>query len=247
MSVDRNPATVIVLGATGGIGSELSRRLAARGDRLVLAARRAEPLRELAAELDAEARELDATDPEAVDTLVAETLQRAGRVDGIANLVGSILLQPAHRTSLEQWRETLALNLDTAFHVVRAAGTHLRKSPVSVVLMSSAAAARGLRNHEAIAAAKAGVEGLTRAAAASYAGRGLRVNAVAPGLVDTAMAEPVTSTPAALKASESMHPLGRIGTPADVASAVAWLLDPAQSWVTGQVLSVDGGLAHVSA
>jgi NAD(P)-dependent dehydrogenase (short-subunit alcohol dehydrogenase family) len=113
----------------------------------------------------------------------------------------------------------------------------------SVVLVSSAAARLGLANHEAIAAAKAGVIGLTLSAAATYAARGLRVNAVAPGLVRTPLTARITGSEAALKASTALHALGRIGEPEDVASAIAWLLDPAQSWVTGQVLGVDGGLA----
>ena len=109
----------------------------------------------------------------------------------------------------------------------------------SIVLISSAGARVGLVNHEAIAAAKAGILGLALSAAASYASRGIRVNCVAPGLVRT----PLTANGAALKGSIAMHPLGRIGEPSDVASAIEWFLDPAQSWVTGQVLGIDGGLA----
>ena len=114
-----------------------------------------------------------------------------------------------------------------------------------MVLVSSVAARLGLTNHEAIAAAKAGVSGLVLAAAASYAARGIRVNAVAPGLVRTPLTARLTQNEATLKASVAMHPLGRIGEPADIASAIEWLLNPAQGWVTGQVLSVDGGMGAV--
>ncbi len=115
------------------------------------------------------------------------------------------------------------------------------------MLVSSAAARVGLANHEAIAAAKAGIEGLVRSAAATYGPAGLRVNAVAPGLTRTPLTERITSNDAAAEASRAMHVLGRLGEPQDVASAIAWLLDPDQSWVTGQVIGVDGGLGAVRA
>ena len=233
----------IVLGASGGIGSEVARRLAP-GSRLVLAAR-SERLVALAGELDATPVVLDAREPAEVERCVKEAKQAHGRVDGIVNCVGSILLRPAHRTTPAEFDEVLATNLRSAFAAVRAAAPAMRETGGSIVLVSSAAARTGLANHEAIAAAKAGVEGLARAAAASYAGWGVRVNAVAPGLVRTPLAAPLTENEGLRKASEAMHPLGRIGEPGDVASAICWLLDPAQGWVTGQVLGVDGGLATV--
>jgi NAD(P)-dependent dehydrogenase (short-subunit alcohol dehydrogenase family) len=113
----------------------------------------------------------------------------------------------------------------------------------SIVLVSTAAARIGIANHEAIAAAKAGILGLTLSAAATYAGRRIRVNAVAPGLVETPLSERITRSEANRKASEAMHALGRLGKPGDVASLMAWLLDPENEWVTGQVFGVDGGLA----
>jgi 3-oxoacyl-[acyl-carrier protein] reductase len=116
-----------------------------------------------------------------------------------------------------------------------------------VVLCSSVAAKRGLINHEAIAAAKAGVEGLALAAAASYARYQVRVNFVAPGLTRTGLTRSLTQNEAMTKTSAALHPLGRIGEAAEVASAICWLLGGAQRWVTGQVIGVDGGLGSVQA
>ena len=238
--------TYIVLGATGGIGSTLSRALSQSGARLAVAARNAERLDALSAELGAAtSRTLDATSIDEVDDFVKSVAQETGRFDGIVNCVGSILLKPAHATSEEQWRSTIASNLDSAFATVRAGAKAMSRGGGSIVLMASAAARVGLPSHEAIAAAKAGVIGLGRSAAATYAGKGIRVNVVAPGLVDTPMSAAITGNPMMLKASEAMHPLGRIGQPEEVATVISWLLGPDSSWVTGQVIGVDGGLADV--
>ena len=177
---------------------------------------------------------------------MADTAAAAlGGLTGITNCVGSILLKPAHLTSTADWAATLATNLTSGFGCVRAAGRLMKADGGSVVLVSSAAARIGLPNHEAIAAAKAGIIGLVLSAAATYARQKIRFNAVAPGLTRTPLAAGLVASELAEKASVAMHPLGRLGEPEDVARAIAWLLDPQQSWVTAQVIGIDGGLADV--
>ena len=237
--------TFVVLGATGGIGSELCRRLTAGGAKVVIAARDPGRLREMAASLGAEPVALDATLPEQVEACARRAIDRFGRLDGIANCVGSLLLKPAHLTSDAEWASTIASNLTSAFAAVRAAAKTMLQTGGSVVLISAAAARTGIANHEAIAAAKAGVIGLTLSAASTYARQGLRINCVAPGLVRTPLTARLLANEAQAKVFEAMHPLGRLGEPGDVAAAIAWLLDPAQNWITGQVFAVDGGLSTV--
>jgi 3-oxoacyl-[acyl-carrier protein] reductase len=234
----------VIIGAAGGIGSALARRLHRAGASLVLMGRTLEPLQKLAEELSgASARAVDATHPEELDAAVAE----AGTINGIVNCAGSLLLKPAHLTTEAEWRHTIDANLTTAYAAVRAGAKALSSPGGSIVLCSTAAARTGIVNHEAIAAAKAGVIGLTLSAAATYAARNIRVNCVAPGLTDTPLVARITSNEAARTASAAMHALGRIGRPDDVASGIAWLLDPDNTWITGQVLGIDGGLGTLRA
>jgi 3-oxoacyl-[acyl-carrier protein] reductase len=236
---------VFLLGGAGGIGSAVARRIVDAGGSVFLAGRDEGKLAALAAGLGAAHARVDATDPDAVDACADRAATALGGLTGIACCAGSLLLKPAHLTTTAEWQATLAANLTSAFGCVRAAGRLLKSDGGSVVLVSSAAARIGLANHEAIAAAKAGVVGLMLSAAATYARQKIRFNAVAPGLTKTPLTQGLVASELAEKASIGMHPLGRLGTPDDVARAIAFLLDPAQDWITGQVLGVDGGLASL--
>jgi NAD(P)-dependent dehydrogenase (short-subunit alcohol dehydrogenase family) len=234
----------IVFGATGGIGSRVCRLLAGDYD-LVLSSRQVSPLTALADELGGIAVVSNAQSFSDVESVFQAAKEKGLLVKAAINCVGSILLKPGHLTTEAEFDETIAQNLKTAFAVVRASAKNMMTQGGSVVLVSSAAAEIGLANHEAIAAAKGGVSSLTRSAAATYASRGIRVNAVAPGLVDTPLSERITSNPRALEASCAMHPLGRIGTAEEVARLVTWLLREDEGWITGQVIQMDGGLASI--
>jgi NAD(P)-dependent dehydrogenase (short-subunit alcohol dehydrogenase family) len=222
----------LVIAASSGIGQATARLLKQAGHSVFTTARSAGKITPDAI--------LDATDFDAVERI----FQQAGTLDGVVNCSGSLLLRAAHQTSKAQYQAVIDASLTTAFATVRAAGKYMTGGG-SVVLISSAAALDGLANHEAIAAAKAGILGLMRAAAASYAGANLRFNAIAPGLTETPLTASLTGNPMARGVSESMHALGRLGKPEDVARAVVFLLDPANDWITGQTLAVDGGLSRV--
>jgi len=233
--------TAVIIGATGTTGSCLARRLVAAGKPVFLVGRDNERLQELATELNARYATADLSSS---DSLI-EAVTSAGPLASFVNCVGSILLKPAHLTSDAEFREVLETNLFTAFATVKCAGKLLRGSGGSVVLMSSAAAKLGIANHEAIAAAKAGIEGLARSAAATYAGANIRFNVVSPGLVKTNLIKRIWEVLAMASASAELHALGRLGEPEQIASMIAWLIDPENHWITGQVIGVDGGLGSV--
>lgn len=231
----------VIIGATGTTGSCLARRLVAGSKKVFLVGRDAGRLQELASELKAG---FAVADLSSSDSLM-EAISSAGPVTSFVNCVGSILLKPAHLTSDAEFREVVETNLFSAFATVKCAGKALRANGGSVVLMSSAAAKLGIANHEAIAAAKAGIEGLAKSAAATYAGANIRFNVVSPGLVKTGLTKRIWEVPAMASASADLHALGRLGEPEQIASIIAWLIEPENDWITGQVIGVDGGLGSV--
>ncbi len=241
-------STILITGATGGIGRALVARCARAGGTdnvaLLLVARQTAALGALAEPIPgAHILAADLTTEDGAASL-AQTLATLPPLHAFAHCVGSLNLKPLHRLSLADWREQLASHLDSSFLVLRSVVASLleRGGSVAGVLCSSVAAQVGLPNHEAVSAGKAGVEGLLRAAATSYADRGLRLNAIAPSLTDTPLTAGFLRSPAAREAMAAQHPLGRIGTPDDQAAAMQWLMSAESAWISGQVLSVDGGL-----
>jgi NAD(P)-dependent dehydrogenase (short-subunit alcohol dehydrogenase family) len=239
------PKTALITGANGGIGSALARKLSAAGTKLVLAGRNESSLNALASELGVKALICDFTKPDQVENCVNGAIFELGTIEAVAHCIGSIFLKPAHLTSIEEWHSTIDVNLNSAFYLLNQLARPMSKSGGSIAFVTSVAAEKGLSNHEAIGAAKAGLAGLTRSAAATYAKNQLRVNCVAPGLTDTPLAAPITSNESARKFSEAMHPLGRLGTADEIASALYFLLSPDNTWITGQSISVDGGLSSL--
>ena len=231
----------LILGAYGGIGSVLSHRLKANGARLVLSGRDEEKLNILAKELGVDAFPADASNFDAVDNVVERAVESLGTIDGAVNCSGSLLLKPAHLTKFEEFRSTVDASLTSSFALVRSVARPMMKSKAgSVVLVSTAAAAHGLPNHEAIAAAKGGVDALVRSAAATYGKSGVRVNAVAPGFVLTGMTSRGRDEEGLNRRIDQV-PLKRMSGEFDMAYTVAFLASDEADFITGQVISPNGG------
>lgn len=242
----------VVLGGSGGIGSAVARGFVREGGSVVVAARDEARLSETVADLAKIAGRddavfglrADASSASNLEALASFAVARLGRIDGWVHAVGSIFLKPVCATSEEDFERQLSINLTSAFRSLKAALNPMRKARGgSIVLFGSAAGTLGLPNHAAIAAAKAGVVGMAKAAAMDLVRYGVRVNVVAPGLVRTPMSAAITNNKASLDASVAMHPTGRISESEDVAAAVLYLLSDGAANVTGAVLPVDGGLS----
>jgi NAD(P)-dependent dehydrogenase (short-subunit alcohol dehydrogenase family) len=233
----------LITGAGGGIGRALARQLHTKGVRVAAVGRDASRL----ADVDAAVRiAADTTTPEGAALAVAACQEALGAAPTLlAHCVGSTLIAPLHRTRAEAYREVMRVNLDSAVFMLQAWIAALQGGPGAAVFASSVVARIGVANHEAIAAAKGGVEALVRSAAATYAGQGVRVNAVAPGMTETPMTAGMLKMPAMREGAGRQYPLGGVQTADQVGEVMAWLLGDGAARLTGQVIAVDGGFTTV--
>jgi NAD(P)-dependent dehydrogenase (short-subunit alcohol dehydrogenase family) len=233
----------LITGASGGIGRALAHELHAQGLRVVAVGRDAGRLADVPATLRVAA---DTTTPDGASLAFAACSEALGAAPTLlAHCVGSTLIAPLHRTRVDAYREVMRVNLDSAVFVLQAWIAALQGGPGAAVFASSVVARIGVANHEAIAAAKGGVEALVRSAAATYAAQGLRVNAIAPGMTDTPMTAGLLKLPAMREGAARQYPLGGVQTAAQVATVMAWLLGDGAARLTGQVIAVDGGFSTV--
>jgi len=232
MSTHFNNKNILVIGGSSGIGLEITRQLAANGAQ-VLTLSRTEPEINLP---NVRWVQADLSSPDFPTEQLPETLH------GLVYCPGSINLKPFARIKTEDFRQELEINAVGAFRSIQAALPALKKSGESAILLFSTVAMQtGMSFHAGIAAAKGAVEGLTRALAAELAPL-VRVNCIAPSLTDTPLASGLLNTDEKRLNAANRHPLRRIGTTSDMASAALFLLSDQSAFITGQILHIDGGL-----
>ena len=180
---------------------------------------------------------------DSVESLFESIKNEHSQLDSVVNCLGSIFLKPAHLTSVQDFDEVLDINLKSSFLILKNSVPMMRKNGGNLLFFSSAASSIGMANHEAISAAKGGIEAMVRSAAATYAKNNIKVNAIAPGLVDSNLSKNIVSNEAALNVSKRMHSVGRIGTPDDISKFAIPLIVDNSSWVTGSIINIDGGLS----
>ena len=243
--IELSGRVAIVTGASRGIGRAIAQQLARQGA-VVVAAARDENARAVVDEIvasggRAEAVSLDVTEPGAAEQLVAKTLEQHSRIDVLVNNAGIARDQLLLRMKRDDWDAVLATNLTAAFALSQAVlKPMIRQRGGRIISISSVVGQSGNAGQANYAASKAGLIGFTKALALEVASRGITANVVAPGLIETDMTRALTEQ--ARDEWASKIPLRRLGTPADIASAVCFLASDEASYITGHVLAVNGGM-----
>mgnify|MGYP001205824513 FL=1 len=231
----------IVFGATGSIGSSLAEQLVSSGNKVHLVARNEAELKNISDKLGCTSTVANVLEEGFIDKVkndITETI-------GIAYCVGSIDLKPLRMVTEQDFNKCMKLNLYSAVETIKGYQESLKKNKGSVVLFSTVAAQRGFTNHAIIASTKAAVEGLTVSLAAEFAPN-IRVNCIAPSLTNSKIAEPMLKNKALADGIAKAHPLKRLGEGKDSASLAKFLITEDSSWVTGQIIAVDGGRSKLS-
>jgi meso-butanediol dehydrogenase/(S,S)-butanediol dehydrogenase/diacetyl reductase len=237
---------VIVTGAGSGIGAGTARRFLKEGAFVVVNGRRKEKLHETIAGFDA-AQSLvhpgDVSDEEYVKRLVKDTVAKFGKLDVLVNNAGIATFGPFEKTTTKEWRKVMGTDLDAVYFTIREALPHLLKSKGCIVNLSSVSGLGGDWGVAAYNAAKGAITNFTRALALEYGSRGVRVNAVAPGLTNSEATADIQKSSALMAAFVDRIPMGRAATPDEIAGVIVFLASEDAAFVNGVVLPVDGGLS----
>ncbi|MBD3662919.1 3-oxoacyl-ACP reductase FabG [Sulfitobacter aestuariivivens] len=241
---DLTGKNALVTGASGGIGAEIARQLHAQGATVGLSGTRTEPLEALKAELGDRAHVLpcNLSDPEAVDALPKQAAEAMGSVDILVNNAGITRDNLFMRMSDEEWNSVLAVNLTSTFKLCKGVMRGMMKARWGrIINISSIVGATGNPGQANYAASKAGMVGMSKSLAYEVASRGITVNAVAPGFIETAMTDKLNDDQKS--GIMGQIPAGRMGTPAEIAASVVFLASAEAGYLTGTTLHVNGGMA----
>jgi len=231
----------LIFGATGSVGSSLAEQLKNSGNDIHLVARNEDEVKIIADKLGCSYTVADVLE----DGFIEKVKTDINEIKGIAYCVGSIDLKPLRMVTEADMNKCMKLNLYSAIETIKGYQESLKKNKGSVVLFSTVAAQRGFTNHTIIASAKAAVEGLTVTLAAEFAPN-IRVNCIAPSLSKSKIAEPMLKNPAIAEGIAKAHPLKRLGEGKDSAALAKFLITEESSWITGQIIAVDGGRSKLS-
>ena len=231
----------LIFGATGSVGSSLAEQLKNSGNDIHLVARNESEVKAIAEKLGCSYTVADVLE----DGFIEKVKSDVNEIKGIAYCVGSIDLKPLRMVTEADMNKCMKLNLYSAIEAIKGFQESLKKNKGSVVLFSTVAAQRGFTNHTIIASAKAAVEGLTVTLAAEFAPH-IRVNCIAPSLSKSKIAEPMLKNPVIAEGIAKAHPLKRLGEGKDSAALAKFLITEESSWITGQIIAVDGGRSKLS-
>ena len=222
--------TTLIIGASSGIGKSLAQKLISQGENVISISRNTPDLQYSQSFIH--------------DVLSDNEFPKIeGAIDGLVYCPGSINLKPFRGIKVQDFKNDFELHVIGAIKSIQAYSSNLQLSKnASIVLFSTVAVQVGMTFHSSVSMSKGAIEGLTKALAAEFSPK-IRVNCVAPSLTATPLADKFLNTPEKLEASNNRHPLKRIGAPEDISNAVEFLLSEKSSWITGQVLHVDGGMS----
>ena len=233
----------LIFGATGSIGTKLAEQLSKLNKDVHIIGRDNEELQKLSAKLNCEYTVLDVLSDNISETIQNEFQEKD--ISGLAYCVGSIDLKPLKSSKKEDFQKCLDLNFFPVIDIIKSLQENLKKNNGSIVLFSTVAVRKGFTNHAIISSTKGAIEGLTVSLAAEFAPN-IRVNCIAPTLTNSKMSQNILKSKIMAESIAKSHPMKRIGKPEDVASMAKFLLTSESSFITGQIISVDGGKSSLS-
>ncbi len=233
----------LIFGATGSIGSNLSKMMVTKKKDIQLIGRDENSLKSLSSELNCKYSVIDVLDEQSIKSLKNEFDEHD--IYGIAYCVGSIDLKPVRAVKKDDFLKCFELNFFPIVETIKNFQDNLKKNRGSIVMFSTVAVQRGFANHSIIASVKGAIEGLTVSLAAEFAPN-IRVNCIAPSLIKSKIAEPILKNKLIAEGVAKAHPLKRIGEGKDAAAMAQFLLSEESSWITGQIIGVDGGRSKLS-